>query len=188
MTYIKFINKLWIVISCMFLHMFAVGANAQLSVGATAPMFTTSAALAGQTFKFSLSEALVKGPAVVYFYPKAFTTGCTIEANLFAEASDKFARLHTTVVGVSADDIDTLLKFSTGPCGGKFAVASDQDLKIIQAYRAALKVRPDMADRISYVITPDRKILSVISSANPDQHVNQSLQAIKAWGDRSIKN
>ena len=154
---------------------------AELKAGATAPSFTASAALAGQTYNFVLAEALKKGPVVVYFYPKAFTTGCTIEAQLFAEATDKFAALKATVIGVSGDDIETLKKFSQGPCGGKFAVAADLDRSIIKAYDAAMLVMPSMASRISYVVTPDSKILFVHSGMNPDQHVSNTLAALQAW-------
>jgi len=154
---------------------------AELKVGANAPSFTAPAALAGQTYNFVLAEALKKGPVVVYFYPKAFTTGCTIEAQLFAEATDKFAALKATVIGVSADDMDTLKKFSEGPCGGKFAVAADLDRSIIKAYDAGMMVLPNMASRISYVVTPDSKILFVHSGMNPDQHVTNTLAALQAW-------
>ncbi len=156
-------------------------ALAELKVGASAPNFSAPAALAGQTYQFVLAEALKKGPVVVYFYPKAFTTGCTIEAQLFAEATDKFAALKATVIGVSADDVDTLKKFSQGPCGGKFAVAADLDRSIIKAYDAGMMIKPDMASRISYVVTPDSKVLFVHSGMNPDQHVSNTLAALQAW-------
>jgi peroxiredoxin len=57
---------------------------------------------------------------VLYFFPKAFTTGCTAEAHEFAEASDQFKALGATLIGMSADDIGTLHKFSTQACSGKF--------------------------------------------------------------------
>ena len=75
-------------------------AFAALKPGATAPSFTARASLGGKEFDFSLSEALKKGPTVPYFYPAAFTPGCTIEA------TDKFAALGASVIGVSADDVD----------------------------------------------------------------------------------
>lgn len=156
-------------------------AHAELKPGSSAPDFTAPAALAGNTYTFALKEALKKGPVVVYFYPKAFTRGCTIEATLFAEATDQFAALNTTVIGVSGDDIDTLKQFSNGPCGGKFAVAADLDRSIMKSYDAALTLMPSVADRISYVVTPDSKILFVHSGMNPDQHVSTTLKALKAW-------
>ena len=111
---------------------------AALPDGAQAPDFSTDASLAGKTFKFSLAEALKKGPVVLYFYPAAFTPGCTVEAHEFAEATDKFAALGATVIGVSHDPIDKLNKFSVSECRNKFAVASDGDGSIMKKYDAVL--------------------------------------------------
>src|SRR6478609_6267441 len=113
-------------------------APAALPVGAKAPDFNTQASLAGKATPFSLKQALKKGPVVLYFYPAAFTPGCTVEAHNFAEATDKFKALGATVIGVSYDNIDTLNKFSVSECRNKFAVASDADQKIMKAYDAVL--------------------------------------------------
>ena len=102
-------------------------AQAALNVGAPAPDFSAQASLGGNVFTFKLAEALKKGPVVLYFYPAAFTAGCTIEAHDFAEATDEYKSLGATVIGVSADDIDTLNKFSVSECRSKFAVAADGD-------------------------------------------------------------
>ena len=161
--------------------MIATNTHAELKAGTQAPMFSAPAALAGNVYTFSLKDALSKGPVVVYFYPKAFTRGCTVEATLFAESMDQFSALQTTVIGVSGDEIDTLKQFSLGPCGSKFSVAADLDRSIMKAYDAALTLMPSMSDRISYVITPDGKILFVHNGMNPDQHVSKTLQALKNW-------
>src|SRR5450830_363302 len=87
-------------------------ASAALKPGEKAPDFSTQASLGGQVSTFSLAETLKKGPVVLYFYPAAFTTGCTIEAHLFAEAIDRYKALGATVIGVSNDKIETLNKFS----------------------------------------------------------------------------
>lgn len=156
-------------------------ALAALAVGAPTPDFTTEAARAGVAFKFSLSETLKKGPVVLYFYPKAFTSGCTIEAHNFAEATPRFNALGATVVGISNDDIETLKKFSVEACRDKFAVAADRGARIMKQYDAALWVKPDMADRISYVISPEGRVLYVYSSMSPDQHVENTLKAVEKW-------
>jgi peroxiredoxin len=153
----------------------------QLSPGQAAPAFKTTAALAGEVFNFDLKSALEQGPVVVYFYPKAFTSGCTIEAQMFAQAIDDFAAQKTTVVGVSGDDIETLKRFSTGPCGGKFAVAADDDQSIMKAFDAALKIWPGAADRISYAIAPDGTIIDVYESLSPTDHVTRTLAAVTEW-------
>jgi peroxiredoxin len=156
-------------------------ALAALAVGAATPDFTTEAARAGQAFQFSLKATLAKGPVVLYFYPKAFTSGCTKEANNFAEATPKFSALGATVVGVSNDDIETLKKFSVEACRDKFAVAADGGARIMKLYDAALWVKPDMADRISYVISPEGKVLYVYASLSPDLHVENTLKAVEQW-------
>lgn len=160
-------------------------AYAQLQPGAAAPVFSAPAALAGKTFTFKLSEALKTGPVVVYFYPKAFTSGCSIEANLFAQANDEFQSLGATVIGVSGDDIETLKKFSLGPCGGKFAVAADLDRTTMKAYQATMFFSSEMASRISYVVTPDLKIYFTHASLSPDQHVSTTLAAVKRWREQN---
>jgi peroxiredoxin len=160
-------------------------AMAQLKPGATAPTFTAPAALAGKTFTFSLVDTLKTGPVVVYFYPKAFTSGCSIEANLFAQATEDFQALGATVIGVSGDDIETLKKFSLGPCGGKFAVAADLDRTTMKAYQATLFFSSEMASRISYVVTPDLKIFFTHASLSPDQHVSSTLAAVKRWREQT---
>lgn len=165
------------------LFMAAVPASAALTVGAAAPDFTAQASQGGNEFTFSLADALKKGPVVLYFYPKSFTKGCTIEAHDFAEATPKFASFGATVIGVSHDDIATQKKFSTEECRDKFAVAADPDGKVIAAYDAKMPV-VSYANRISYVITPDHKIALVHSDMSPDQHVSLTLAAVKAWKEK----
>src|SRR4029450_4491734 len=131
----------------------AAPASGALKPGDAAPDFKTQASLAGNVFTFSLGDALKKGPVVLYFYPAAFTSGCTIEAHDFAEATDSYRALGASVIGVSSDDIETLQKFSVSECRNKFAVASDRDQRIMKAYDAVLAANPDYADTGSYLIT-----------------------------------
>jgi peroxiredoxin len=157
-------------------------AFAAMKPGDVAPDFTAAATLGGQEFSFSLAAALKKGPVVLYFFPKAFTSGCTAEAHEFAEAAASYAAAGATLIGMSADDIGTLHKFSVQECGSKFPVAADPDLKVIKAYDSAL-IRVGsvgIADRISYVIAPDGKIVYAYSDRNPDKHVENTLAAVKA--------
>jgi peroxiredoxin Q/BCP len=153
---------------------------ADLKPGAGAPDFTTQATLAGKPFTFTLADALKMGPVVLYFYPAAFTHGCTIEAHDFAEATDKFKAMGATVIGVSHDSIDTLNKFSVTECRNKFAVASDADKKISKAYDANLFVT-SYANRTSYVIAPTGKIIYAYTALNPDKHVENTMGAVAKW-------
>ena len=153
---------------------------AALKVGDAAPDFTAPATLGGKEFTFHLKDALKKGPVVVYFYPAAFTKGCTIEAHDFAEAMPDFKAAGASVIGVSHDDIATLNKFSVSECQSKFPVAADRDRSIMKGYDAALGFLTPYADRTSYVVTSDGKISFVYSSLNPDQHVAGTLKAVRA--------
>jgi peroxiredoxin len=157
-------------------------AHAALAVGAKAPDFTAPAAMDGKEFSYKLADALKKGPVVLYFYPKAFTKGCSLEAHEFAEATDQFKAMGATVIGVSRDDIATLDKFSTQVCASKFPVASDKDGAIVKAYDVTLPIVP-MSNRTSFVIAPDGKITYVYSAMAADQHVANTLAAVKAWKD-----
>lgn len=155
-----------------------IGAQAALKPGDAAPEFKTTAALAGSPFDFDLAEALKKGPVVLYFFPKAFTQGCTIEANAFAEASPKFAALGARVIGISHDDIDTLKRFSTEACRDQFAVGSDPRGATIKAYDAA-SLLPGVANRISYVIGQDGKVVFTHQGSDPIRHVDETLKAVR---------
>src|SRR5690349_18266484 len=166
----------------------SASALAALPEGAKAPDFTTQASLAGKTFTFSLADALKKGPVVLYFYPAAFTPGCTVEAHEFAEATDKFKALGATVIGVSHDPIDKLNKFSVSECRNKFAVASDADGSVMKEYDAVLPVKPDFANRTSYVIAPTGEIIYSYTDLKPDAHVENTMAAVKKWQDSHRKS
>ncbi len=159
----------------------AAPAQASLAVGAKAPDFDVKAALAGKAFDFSLNAALKKGPVVLYFFPAAFTPGCTVEAHDFAEATDKFAALGATVIGVTSGNADRVTEFSSVECRNKFAVAADPDQKVIKAYDAVLTKAPQYSDRTSYVIAPDHTVLMTYTELNPDKHVDMTMEAVKKW-------
>ena len=168
-------------LAATLLALVALPAGAALKVGDKAPDFTAQASIGGTVFEFVLADALKKGPVVLYFYPAAFTEGCTIEAHDFADATDEYRKLGATVIGVSHDDIDKLNRFSVSECRSKFAVAADTDQHIMKAYDAVLKIAPKYADRTSYVITPDGSIVYEYTSLDPDQHVANTLAAVRKW-------
>lgn len=158
-------------------------ANAALKVGDKAPDFSVKAALGGKEFDFSLDAALKKGPVVLYFFPAAFTPGCTIEAHEFAEATDRFKALGATLIGVTAGNADRVTEFSSVECRNKFAVAADADQKIIKAYDVVLPKHPQVSDRTSFVIAPDHKIVFAYENLAPDNHVALTMQAVQDWRD-----
>ncbi len=167
--------------SALTVLLLSQGAHAALPDGAQAPYFTAVATLAGKTFRFSLANALRKGPVVLYFYPAAFTPGCTLEAHLFAKAMPKFRALGATVIGVSHDSIAKLKRFSVSECRKKFPVASDASGHIMKEYDAVLPADPALANRTSYVIAPDDEILYSYTNLNPEDHVANTLAAVRKW-------
>ncbi len=160
---------------------------AALDIGDAAPNFTASAALGGKVFQFSLAESLAKGPVVLYFFPAAFSVGCSAEAHEFAESIGRFEALGATVIGVSGDDIDTLGKFSVQACQGKFPVASDSGQRIMKSYDAVMMLRPEFANRLSYVISPKGDIIYNYQSLNPSRHVEKTLAALRDWSQTHSK-
>ena len=82
---------------------------------------------------------------------------------------------------MSHDDIDKLNKFSVSECRNKFAVASDADQKITKAYDAVLAIKPEYANRTSYVIAPDGKIIYEYTAMDPEGHVGNTMAAVEKW-------
>lgn len=158
----------------------AAPAFAALKPGAAAPDFTAEGALGGEPFTFKLSEALAKGPVVVFFFPAAFTPGCTAEAKAFADAADEFKAAGATLIGLTRGNVDRIAEFSKEHCRSKFPVAGVSEATM-KAYDVVLPAKPDWTDRTSYVIAPDGKVTFVHSAMRHDEHVSQTLAAVKAW-------
>ena len=158
----------------------AVPAAAALAPGAQAPDFTTRGAIAGKVFTVHLADQLRKGPVVLYFFPAAFTAGCNAEARAFAEHVADFRKAGATVIGMSADTVEDLAKFSSSECAGKFAVASAGPA-VIAGYDVALRRERNghpITSRTSYVIAPDGRIAFVHADMNPAEHVALTLDAV----------
>lgn len=156
----------------------AIPAPAALPQGTRAPDFVTTGAVGGKPFRLHLKEQLKNGPVVLYFFPKAFTQGCTLEANAFSEAMPEFRKAGARVIGMSADDIETLKRFSIEGCRSAFPVATASPATI-KAYDVALKQRPGMTDRTSYVIARDGRIVMVHSDLDWKDHVAKTLAAVR---------
>jgi peroxiredoxin Q/BCP len=157
----------------------ATAGHAALPAGAKAPDFTTTGAVGGKAFKLNLAEQLKHGPVVLYFFPKAFTEGCTLEAHAFSEAAKDFKKAGARVIGMSADDLPTLKRFSVEACRSAFPVATASPA-VIKAYDVVLKQKPTLTDRTSYVIDRHGKIVFVHSDLNWSEHVQKTLAAVKA--------
>jgi peroxiredoxin len=166
----------------------ALPALAALKPGDPAPDFTSAASVGGKDFSFSLADALKRGPVVLYFYPKSFTKGCTIEAHEFAEAADSFAAAGATLIGMSKDTIETQRKFSSEECRDKFPIAADPALSVIRSYDA-VRIAPTasgeiVSDRISYVIGPEGKVIYSYVDPAPEKHIENTLAVVKQWREQ----
>ena len=154
-------------------------ALAALKVGTQAPNIATVGAVGGKEFKLNLAEQLRKGPVVLYFFPKAFTSGCTAEAHAFSEAIGDFKKAGAQVIGMSADNIGTLKDFSVKECRSAFPVASASPATQ-KAYDVAWAAHPGITTRTSYVIDKNGKIVMVHDDLDFSKHVAQTLAAVQA--------
>ena len=182
-----------LLLSCLMSAAICVPALAALKQGDAAPDFSAQASLAGKEFKFSLKDALKKGPVVVYFYPSAYTQGCNVQARTFSVNQEKFASAGASVVGVSLDSITRLNQFSADPeyCAGKFPVASDADGAIAKSFDLNVRqvqgikdtkgqaVDHGLAERTTFVLTKDGKIAATIGGMSPTDNVMKALEAVE---------
>lgn len=157
----------------------ATSAWAALPVGARAPDFVTQGALAGKPFRLHLREQLRHGPVVLYFFPKAFTKGCTLEAHAFSDAAADFKKLGARVIGMSRDDLPTLKRFSVEECRNAFPVAT-ATAATAKAYGVAWAEHPELTTRTSYVIDRHGRIVMVHDDLDYSQHVALTLAAVRA--------
>lgn len=157
----------------------AAPAGAALKVGDKAPTFSTEAARGGKTFTFALAAALKKGPVVVYFFPAAFTSGCTAEAHAFAEAAGDFEKQGATLIGLTAGNAERIKEFTAVECRDKFPVGLATP-QTIAAYDVALRQRAGWTNRTSYVIAKDGRVAYVLSEPSPAGHITGTLGAVKA--------
>ena len=180
--------------ACLLFGAITLPASAALKEGDVAPDFKAQASLAGKAFDYSLKDALGKGPVVVYFYPSAYTGGCNIQAHTFSIKAEKFAAAGASVIGVSLDSIGRLNDFSADPayCAGKVAVASDVDGRIAKSFDLAIRATPvgkkdtrgadidhGLAERTTFVVTPDGHIAATLGGLAPEVNVEQALAAVE---------
>jgi len=162
---------------CLFL--LSSPSIAALLSGTKAPDFVTAGSVGGNEFKLHLKEQLRKGPVVLYFFPKAFTEGCTLEARAFSQAMPEFKKAGAQVIGMSADDLSTLKRFSKEECRDAFPVATATP-EVVRAYDVVLKQKPSLTSRTSYVIARDGRIVMVHDDLKWNEHVAKTLAAVRS--------
>ena len=165
-------------------------AFAALTIGASAPEFSAKGMLGGKEFTFKLSDALKKGPVVVYFFPAAYTPGCTLETQLFADAADQFKAAGATLIGVTG---------GAKLADGSMASASENLTRLAEfdhfvkkskasQYNVVMPQRTELSDRTSYVIGKDGKILLSHTTQKPDEHITKTLAAVKSLSGGAHKH
>ncbi|WP_433928344.1 peroxiredoxin [Sorangium cellulosum] len=126
-----------------------------LKVGARAPEIDR-VAIDGQRFVLSQQGGLC---TVVYFFPKAFTPGCTVEAQLFRDNHAEIALAGASIVGVSTDDQKTQCRFAEAH-NVPYPMIADRDRSVCRAYDVLWPI-VGIARRITYVISPTMEIAAV---------------------------
>src|SRR6201993_5216824 len=153
------------------------GGDKSPAVGTPAPDFT----LNSQEGKpISLHD--FKGKWVVlYFYPKDMTTGCTIEAHNFQRDLAKYQADNAIVLGVSVDTVDSHKQFCAKD-SLSFTLLSDSDKKVVSEYGSLGSYGPmKIANRNTFLIDPQGKIVKVWTKVNPDSHSEEVLAALSGF-------
>jgi peroxiredoxin Q/BCP len=131
----------------------------------------------GTTRRFH--EILADGPVVLFFYPKAMTTGCTKESCHFRDLAAEFADVGAQRIGISADTVEKQAEFDEKNSLG-FPLISDRD-KSIAALFEVKRPGPIMSRRATFVIDTDGTLLSTFSSElNMDKHADEALDVLRA--------
>jgi len=148
--------------------------NEMLKVGAKAPLF----ALTDQNGRMvDIADLIGKKALVVYFYPKDFTAGCTMEAHEFREMHEEFQRNGAEVIGVSSDDVATHRRFADEH-RLPFILLSDPDDRVREMYGAWGMGRTP--GRVTFLIDKQGIIRMVFSSQiQPRKHISQALKALE---------
>jgi thioredoxin-dependent peroxiredoxin len=136
--------------------------------GAQAPDFDAPTSK-GQNLKLS---SLRGKPVILYFYPKAFTSGCAMETRTFGELYPKLQSQGVAVVGVSVDDVEKQTAFAAD-CHADFPLVADHNKTIAQSYGVLGSFR--VAKRVTFFIDPTGKVSDVVESLRPGPHTEKAV-------------
>lgn len=147
-----------------------------MEVGDTVPDFTATLDTGEAT---SLSALLEAGPVVLFFYPKAFTGGCTAEACHFRDLAAEFAEVGAQRLGVSRDDVETQARFRSEH-DFDYPLIADPDGQVARVF-GAKRIGPLWSKRQTFVIDTDRRLLGVIASeTDMERHADEALELLAA--------
>ncbi len=146
-----------------------------MDVGDEVPDFTATLDDGTTT---TLSTLLKDGPVVLFFYPKAFTGGCTAEACHFRDLASEFAEVGAQRLGISRDDVATQAAFREKH-GFDYPLIADESGEIAKVF-GAKRMGPLWSKRQTFVIGPDQTCLATISSeTNMEQHADEALAILR---------
>ena len=157
---------------------------ASVKVGDPAPEFALKSQ-DGEVVK--LGDILSHGPAVVYFYPKDKTAGCTAEAGAFRDSYTRFGELGAEVVGISSDSVESHEEFASD-CNLPFKILSDPGGAVRKKYgvQSSMGFLPG---RVTYVIDKEGIVRYIYSSQlHATRHVQEALESLRAIGEPARKN
>jgi len=162
-----------ILLTVMLLSIFSFASDMP-KIGAQAPEFTLNS---GDGEPISLKDYRGKW-VVLYFYPKNFTSGCTVEARNFQKDQEQFQKLNSVVLGVSADNADSHKSFCSKE-GLTFKTLADKDTKVSAAYGSVMNLAVvKFAKRNTFIIDPNGKIARVFTDVNPNKHSAEVLAVL----------
>ncbi|ARM74997.1 peroxiredoxin [Acidianus manzaensis] len=146
-----------------------------LQVGQEAPDFEAESSQG----KIKLSDFKGKKSVILYFYPKAFTPGCSRELQRFTELYDEFKEHNVEIIGVSVDSLSSVKKFSE-KYNAKFPLISDKEKKIVTAY-GVLNEKGTSAQRVTFIIDENGKIINILDKLKKaEEHADRALEVIKS--------
>src|ERR1700721_4046509 len=144
------------------------------TVGQSAPTFT----LPSQTGDLVSLDSYHGKWVVLYFYPKDMTTGCTIEAHNFQRDLDKNKAMNAVILGVSVDTVDSHKQFCTKD-SLSFTLLADPDKKVVSQYGSLGNFGPMViANRNTFLIDPNGKIVKVWTKVNPNVHTDEVVSTL----------
>jgi peroxiredoxin Q/BCP len=144
------------------------------AVGARAPEFTLANNEGNQTSLKDLQGKWV----VLYFYPKDFTGGCTLEAHNFQRDLAKYQQVGAVILGVSVDSTDSHKGFCAKE-GLNFTLLSDPDAKVTAQYGSVMEYNgAKLSARNTFLIDPEGKIAKVYTKVDPAGHSDEVLAAL----------